>query len=454
MMRALRLSVILAAFAFSQNAQSVILGLDASHLPISRSSVMLRGEGGWCSAVLIDSVTALTTGFCVDGKRDQYITYLNGSGIPTRIPVRLTSVHPNFNRDAARLRLASTDAALLRLAWSVPSSYRGALLSYDSPSVGDKIHVAGFGVTVEGNDQSSGRLSYAEIQYVEPYGRGAILSWAQDAQPDQPGLGRGVCFGDAGGAQIIASGPNAGRVFAINSWSTGSGGRTCGLLTQGVRISALREWIGQTQQAWGDATPRPMPPVVTLSPPVQPAFPQPPVRTALRHGVERLGYNLAGEMVVKISGTITRDAIGEFQQAIGDERRVAVVLEGPGGNLSAGIEIGNRIRLRGFRTAVAPGTMCASACAIAWLGGNPRHLDASSRVGFHAAYTDESGRLLESGVANALVGSYASRLGLSDNAIIFITSAGPTDMNWVQTQSSSYFGVDFQTDARGHIPLK
>jgi hypothetical protein len=100
---------------------------------------------------------------------------------------------------------------------------------------------------------------------------------------------------------------------------------------------------------------------------------------------------------------------------------------------------------------VAPGTVCASACAIAWLGGARRHLDPSSSVGFHAAYIDENGRQIESGVANALVGSYANRLGLTDNAIIFITSAGPREMNWVQTGSNNANGIAFSTDSAQYV---
>lgn len=454
MLRALApLIAIFTAFA-SQTAQGVILGLDARTHPIARSSVVLRSvTGSFCTAVLIDQNTALTAGFCVDGYRDQTVEVIE-DGKRAQIPVRAASTHPNFRRDAARLRVPSTDAAIIRLARPVPSTYQGARLTYESPDVGDIIQIAGFGVTTEGHAQSAGGLSYAELEYVEPYGRGALLAWAQDPQASQLRVGRGACSGDAGGPLIMASGSNAGRVFAIGTWSTGPAGRTCGLLTQGVRLSALRDWIVQTQEAWGDTVPRAAPYVATpsLSTQLSPSPRLPP--TVPRYGVARLGYNTAGEMVVKVGGVLTRDAIGEFQQAVGEERRVVVLLEGPGGNLSAGVEIGNRIRLRGYRTAVAANSMCASACAIAWLGGTPRHLDPSSRVGFHAAYTDDNGKLLESGVANALVGAYANRIGLSDQSIIFITSAGPSDMNWLRTNSTSQHGVDFVTDASAHTSVR
>lgn len=458
-MRALFIATGFVGLTLSQSAHSVILGLDAQQHPISRNTVLLRENGGgFCSAVLIDNETALTAGFCVDGKRDQFVEYRDRNKTE-RIPVRASSLHPDFNRDAVRLKVRSTDAALVRLAWPVPSSFRGATVTDASPNKGDKIQIAGFGVTTEGDLQTSGRLTYAELQNIEPYGRGRILAWAQDWQTNQSGIGRGACRGDAGGPLLFADGPNAGHVFAITFVSTGPAGRSCGWLTQGVRISALRDWIMQTQQAWGQASPKlveraappPQPPL--MSPPSQPVPGRLPPSSE-QHGVARLGYNFAGETVVKISGTLKAEAVTEFQKVVGDEKKVAVLLEGPGGSLLAGIEIGNRIRLRGYRTIVAPGTICASACAITWLAGTPRHLGATSRVGFHAAYTEQNGKMMEPGAANALVGSYANRLGLTDTSLIFVTSAGPSEMNWVQTGTANFRGLDFVTDTDRHTQLQ
>jgi hypothetical protein len=69
----------------------------------------------------------------------------------------------------------------------------------------------------------------------------------------------------------------------------------------------------------------------------------------------------------------------------------AVLLESPGGNLFDGLVIGRAIRESGLTTGVAPDTACASACALAWLGGTTRYMDPSALVGFHAAYVVENG---------------------------------------------------------------
>lgn len=67
-------------------------------------------------------------------------------------------------------------------------------------------------------------------------------------------------------------------------------------------------------------------------------------------------------------------------------RQAVVVFDSEGGNLVAGMEIGNAIKLKKFYTLVSANTFCASACALAWLAGTKRFMEADSRIGFHAAY--------------------------------------------------------------------
>jgi hypothetical protein len=50
------------------------------------------------------------------------------------------------------------------------------------------------------------------------------------------------------------------------------------------------------------------------------------------------------------------------------------------------------------------------------------------RLGFHASYSDEGGRLVETGVGNAIVGHYLSQLDLSEDATVFATIASPYEI--------------------------
>ena len=121
-----------------------------------------------------------------------------------------------------------------------------------------------------------------------------------------------------------------------------------------------------------------------------------------------------------------------------------VVFSSDGGNLSAGLGIGKAIRLRQYDSFVMTNSTCASACAIAWLGGIHRYMQDNARIGFHAAYNDNNGQLQESGIANALIGSYLNQLGLPENAIGYITHAAPQSMQWLNVSEARANGIDVQ----------
>jgi tetratricopeptide (TPR) repeat protein len=138
--------------------------------------------------------------------------------------------------------------------------------------------------------------------------------------------------------------------------------------------------------------------------------------------------------------------------ALGDEKKfinvalssgdAVVVLQSPGGNLIAGIEIGRAIHLKGFATYVPDNIQCASACALAWLGGRVRYMSNSARVGFHAVYVDNGGKAAVSSSGNALVGAYLNQIGLPPPAIVYITEASPQGMQWLTFTDAQRYGID------------
>jgi hypothetical protein len=139
---------------------------------------------------------------------------------------------------------------------------------------------------------------------------------------------------------------------------------------------------------------------------------------------------------------------GDLQASDGDQFRsktsflskAIVSFRSNGGSAVAGIQIGESIRLKGFTTVVAGNAYCASACAIAWLGGTPRLMSAEARVGFHAAYSSETGQ--ETGVGNASVGAYLNKIGLPYSAVIYITRAAPYSMTWLSIADAEKQGID------------
>ncbi|RAI01030.1 hypothetical protein DLJ53_17565 [Acuticoccus sediminis] len=130
-----------------------------------------------------------------------------------------------------------------------------------------------------------------------------------------------------------------------------------------------------------------------------------------------------------------------FQEVISDVPVGIVLLSSPGGSLDAGIEIGKLIRLRGLGTVVIDGTECLSACALAWLGGQPRAMQPNAMIGFHAAYVERNGAKHETGVGNARVGAYLTKLGLNEAAIDFVTRPGPYQMAELTPDRARYLGI-------------
>ena len=147
-----------------------------------------------------------------------------------------------------------------------------------------------------------------------------------------------------------------------------------------------------------------------------------------------------GVAVVLVQGTFNVSDASEFQSKTGPLSKAIVLFESDGGSVVAGIQIGEIIRLKNFVTLVPNETRCASACAIAWLGGSRRFMGPGARIGFHAAYDASSGQ--ETGVGNALVGAYLTRIGLPYSAVIYITQAAPNSMTWLTLSEAQRQGIE------------
>ena len=145
--------------------------------------------------------------------------------------------------------------------------------------------------------------------------------------------------------------------------------------------------------------------------------------------------------VIAILGQLQFGDEKTFVDAALGSPNAIVLFQSPGGNLIAGIEIGKAIHLKGFTTLVPAGTQCASACALAWLGGQTRLMSKSAKIGFHAVYTDNNGQPIVSSSGNALVGAYLNQIGLPYSAVVYITSTAPEEMQWLTLLDARRFGI-------------
>lgn len=154
-------------------------------------------------------------------------------------------------------------------------------------------------------------------------------------------------------------------------------------------------------------------------------------------------YENSNTYFLVISGTIEKDDDIKFKNVASGISNAIVILDSPGGSLMPGMEIGRYVRSNGFVTAVPDKTLCASSCALIWVAGAKRFAETNSFIGFHAAYIYKNGVPVESGVANALVGSYLAKLGLSDNTIIFITNAPPEGIARLDAYTADRIGLTY-----------
>jgi hypothetical protein len=146
--------------------------------------------------------------------------------------------------------------------------------------------------------------------------------------------------------------------------------------------------------------------------------------------------------LVMVEGDLELGDIEVFRSKVAGLSKATVAFRSDGGSLLAGIRIGMLIRVKNFTTIVPDAAQCASACAVAWLGGAHRFLGAGSKVGFHAAYVQKAGATTESGPGNAVLGAYLDQIGLPEDAIVYITQAAPNSMKWLNMEEAAQHGIE------------
>ena len=164
---------------------------------------------------------------------------------------------------------------------------------------------------------------------------------------------------------------------------------------------------------------------------------------AKTHAAEITESPTSDGVVIAIRGDLEAGDDRKFDQVAQKYSNGAVYLESSGGDLVTGIAIGESIRLKGFITFLAKDTTCASSCALAWLGGARRFLSSTSRLGFHAAYRMDGTTARETGIGNAVVGAYLTRIGLPISAVIYITKASPDAITWLTPADAQKVGIEF-----------
>jgi hypothetical protein len=153
-----------------------------------------------------------------------------------------------------------------------------------------------------------------------------------------------------------------------------------------------------------------------------------------------------GVYPILIKGEIVRGDAYDFSRLTRNKGRVLVGLSSPGGEVGEALRIGAEIRTKDFATTVAD--ECDSACALIWLSGARRYLNSNAKLGFHAAYVMRNGVPVETGMGNAEVGGFLASLGLSREAIQFVTAAPPEGVRWLTLDDAQRLGISIRNSAQ------
>ena len=151
---------------------------------------------------------------------------------------------------------------------------------------------------------------------------------------------------------------------------------------------------------------------------------------------------------VFLNGEIVQGDSIRFRELVSQNQVDTVVLNSPGGSLMDGLQIGETIRITKLMTYVPATNVCYSACGLIWIAGSERIIDSESKVGFHGAFYSTTHQATSDG--NALIGSYLSRLHLSDEAIVFATESSPYNLNFITAQNAAMHGISVSVARNEH----
>lgn len=224
-------------------AAAMVGGAPLADPAIARHVVLIVGERHLCSGVAIAPDLVLTAAHCVLVNGKYRLVAFEGRRSAVKEVASVTP-HPQFS-----LRSDNQDLALVKLAAKPPPNLVPAAFSERRapPSVGDRFIVAGFGLAVQGDRRSAGKLRAATLVATDrPSSQ--LLSLV-DPQKLGDSAGLGVCNGDSGGP-VFDERDRA--LVGIVSWSGRADGEpVCGFLSGVIPVVRYRHWILDTAAKLG-----------------------------------------------------------------------------------------------------------------------------------------------------------------------------------------------------------
>jgi hypothetical protein len=142
------------------------------------------------------------------------------------------------------------------------------------------------------------------------------------------------------------------------------------------------------------------------------------------------------------------ERLSDFLSGVEIRKTVAIYLASPGGSLYEGMRLGMFFKENRIKTIVEGGEMCASACALAFLGGRDnqgrpwRSSSSNSYLGFHAFSSPETA--LQDENETQMVVSHVLAYGREVDApevLILNFSTPSNDMYWLDRDEICSLGI-------------
>jgi secreted trypsin-like serine protease len=208
---------------------------------LARHVVLITGSAGtFCTGVAIARDIVLTAGHCVDPRDSYKLIQYSASGAPVFLDVASATRHPQFDIKAFLNHRATADVAVMKLAQPLPASFAPAPLAAPAKpaAVGDRLTIAGYGVSLRGDGKTGGKLRAATLTVTGQPGTLQIRLVDPTANNAAPGLG--ACTGDSGAPAFDSSG----AVIGVVSWSTAPQNEDgCGGLTGITPLVRYKAWV-------------------------------------------------------------------------------------------------------------------------------------------------------------------------------------------------------------------
>jgi hypothetical protein len=226
-------------------AAAMVGGAPLADETLARHVVLILGGQNLCSGVAIAPDLVLTAAHCV-ASNGKYRLVMFEDRRPAVREIANVAPHPQFS-----LLSDSPDLALVKVAVPPAANLAPAVLSERrAPAqVGDRFIVAGFGVAVQGDRRTAGKLRAVTLVATDrPNSQQLSLV---DPRKLGESRGLGVCNGDSGGP-VFDERDHA--LVGIVSWSGRADGEpVCGFVSGVIPLARYRYWLADTAAKLGSS---------------------------------------------------------------------------------------------------------------------------------------------------------------------------------------------------------